>query len=48
MPRGWEEALAVVAYVYHFPPESLWAMEWNEVRFWTEQAERIGQLVNGR
>jgi hypothetical protein len=43
VPRGWEEALATIAFVYHFPPSELWAMEidgW-EVEFWIAEATKI-------
>lgn len=40
---GWEDAIAVVARVFHFSPESLWALDVDELIFWTERANWINE-----
>lgn len=46
MPESWKEALAAVAYAFHFPPSELWAMELEELEFWLERARWINEQVN--
>lgn len=41
VPRGWEQAVGAVAYVFHFPPGDIMAMEVEELRFWIDRAAEI-------
>ena len=27
--------------MFHFPPSELWEMDWDELQFWSRQAERL-------
>lgn len=35
---GWEDAVGLVAYVFHFSPSAIWNMELDDLVFWTERA----------
>ena len=37
--------IVAVAYVFHFPPSELWAMEQDELRFWFDAAVAIGEQL---
>lgn len=41
MPRGWEEAVALIAYVFHFPPSEIFDFEFRTLRWWVDRAEWI-------
>jgi hypothetical protein len=38
MSGGWKEAVAALAYVLHFPPSEIWAMDVDDLNFWLERA----------
>lgn len=48
MPRGWEEALAAIAYTFHPPFGDLWAMDVDELRFWQKKAAWINERLKRR
>jgi hypothetical protein len=43
VPLDWEKALAIVAFTFHFPLSELWALDREDLRFWTEKAIEIGE-----
>ena len=47
MPGGWRDAIAVIAFVFHFPPSELWEFGPSEIVFWIEQANRIRAEQHG-
>lgn len=46
LPQNWRELIGDLAYVFHFQPSELWAMELDEWLMWHAQAERIGREQN--
>lgn len=50
MSWGWEDAFGLIAYVFHFPPADLWAMDadgW-ELKLWLDQAAKIAERIAER
>jgi hypothetical protein len=48
VPRGWERALAVVAYVFHFTLADLHSLEMDELLEWLERARWLNEQRHGR
>lgn len=48
MPRRWEEAVALLAYVFHFQPSEIWEMEFGTMRWWCERADWILEKMTPR
>jgi hypothetical protein len=52
VPRGWEDAIAVITYIFHFPPSELAALEFGaefgEIEWWLDKAKWINEKRDGR
>ncbi|MET0362947.1 MAG: GpE family phage tail protein [Sphingobium sp.] len=42
-PSNWRDLLGELAAVFHFQPSELWAMDWEELLMWRDQAERMAR-----
>lgn len=48
MPGGWKEGLAVLARVFRFQPSELWAMDFDEIEMWLDNAAWVREHENRR